>query len=618
MCCVPDPGIFYDDISDMDDRFAAVDPDPRREYKHRLEERGQEVARRERQHIWIGNARLGVAVLAALLAWLAFSREWLSGWWLLVPLFVFIALAVVHERVLRWRARSQRAVRFYQRGLGRLEDDWAGKGESGDRFNSDSHPYAQDLDLFGQGSLFELLSIARTRAGEETLARWLMEPAPLEEIRARQEAVDELRFHLDLREDLSLLGDEVRAGIDAAALPRWGAGRPLLDNRLARIAAVALALAALASFIGWVAFDLTNRLFLWVLAMTASVGLLYRGRVLQVAQAVEEPAHDLALMSEVLVRLEREHFQCPKLATLRKQLDAEGIPPSRRIRRLNRLMELLDSRDNLAVRLIGPPLLWTTQLAFAIEAWRKRTGPAVRGWIGAVGELGALLCLANYAYERPEDPFPEFVEGPARFEGEGLGHPLIPETRSVRNDLTLGPDLRVFMVSGSNMSGKTTLLRTVGTNVVLAMAGAPVRARRLRMSPLAVGASIHVHDSLQAGSSRFYTEITRLRRLLDVTRGPLPLVFLLDELLHGTNSHDRRIGAEAVVRSLVNKGALGLVTTHDLALVRIVDSLEPHGANVHFEDHFENGKITFDYKLRPGVVEKSNALDLMRSIGLEV
>ncbi|MCC6860549.1 MAG: hypothetical protein IT158_18425 [Bryobacterales bacterium] len=602
----------------MEDRFVAVDPDPRREYRHRLEERSAEVGRRDRQHIWIGNARLGVAVLAAVLAWLAFSAEGISGWWLLAPLAVFIALAMVHERVLRLRATGERAMRFYQRGLGRLEDNWAGKGETGDRFSSEQHPYAEDLDLFGRGSLFELLSIARTRAAEETLARWLLEPAGLEEIRERHQAIEELRFRLDLREDLSLLGDEARAGMDAAALPRWGLGRPLLDNRLARAAMAALSLASLATFIGWIGFDWSNRLFLWVLAMNASVGLLYRTRVLRVVQAVEEPAHDLALMAEVLVRLEHEHFQCPRLAALRKQLDTGGLPPSRHIRRLNRLMELLDSRDNLAVRLIGPPLLWTTQLAFAIEAWRKRTGPAVRGWIEAVGELGALVCLANYAYEHPDDPFPEFTEGPARFEGEGLAHPLIPESRSVRNDLQLGPEMRVLMVSGSNMSGKTTLLRTVGTNVVLAMAGAPVRARSLRMAPLSVGASIHVHDSLQAGASRFYTEITRLRRLMDVTRGPLPLVFLLDELLHGTNSHDRRIGAEAVVRSLVDKGAVGLVTTHDLALAGIVDSLEPHGANVHFEDHFENGKITFDYRLRPGVVEKSNALDLMRSIGLEV
>jgi DNA mismatch repair ATPase MutS len=232
--------------------------------------------------------------------------------------------------------------------------------------------------------------------------------------------------------------------------------------------------------------------------------------------------------------------------------------------------------------------------------------------------MEALSALASYAYEHPDDPFPEFTGDTPWFDGQALGHPLLPEIRSVRNDVRLGAGLRVLIVSGSNMSGKSTLLRTVGTNTVLAMAGAPVRARSLRLSPLAVGASIRVMDSIQGGSSRFYAEITRLRHLVDMTRGPLPLLFLLDELLHGTNSHDRRIGAEAVVRTLVDRGAIGLITTHDLALVHIAEALAPRGANVHFEDHLENGRISFDYRMREGVVEKSNALELMRSIGLDV
>jgi DNA mismatch repair ATPase MutS len=172
------------------------------------------------------------------------------------------------------------------------------------------------------------------------------------------------------------------------------------------------------------------------------------------------------------------------------------------------------------------------------------------------------------------------------------------------------------VVSGSNMSGKSTLLRTIGTNTVLAQTGAPVRAKRLRLSPLSVGTSMRIHDSLQAGTSRFYAEITRLRQLVDLARGPSPLLFLLDEILHGTNSHDRRIGAETIVRGLVERGAVGLVTTHDLSLAQIADALAPRVANVHFEDHLEDGRMTFDYRMRPGVVRKSNALELMRAVGL--
>jgi DNA mismatch repair ATPase MutS len=247
-----------------------------------------------------------------------------------------------------------------------------------------------------------------------------------------------------------------------------------------------------------------------------------------------------------------------------------------------------------------------------------RSGVKVAEWIAAVGEIEALLALANYSYEHPADPFAEIVAGAPLYQGDGLGHPLLPEDKVVRTDLHLSDATRLLVVSGSNMSGKSTLLRTVGTNAVLALAGAPVRAKRLQLSPLQLGASIRIQDNLRAGASLFYAEITRLRQLMELTGAALPLLFIIDEILHGTNSHDRRIGSEAVLRGLVERGALGLVTTHDLALTNIVSDAHTHARNVHFEDHLEDGQMTFDYILRDGVVKKSNAIELMRSVGLEV
>jgi DNA mismatch repair ATPase MutS len=188
----------------------------------------------------------------------------------------------------------------------------------------------------------------------------------------------------------------------------------------------------------------------------------------------------------------------------------------------------------------------------------------------------------------------------------------------VRNDVQIGGALRLLVVSGSNMSGKSTMLRTIGVNAVLAQAGAPVRARRFRLSPLTIGASIRVSDSLQGGVSRFYAEILRLRQILDLAAGSVPVLFLIDEFLHGTNSHDRRIGAAALARGLVERGAVGLITTHDLALAEVADELGERARNVHFEDHIEAGHIGFDYVMRPGVVRKSNAIELMRQVGLDV
>ncbi|MBW1687776.1 MAG: DNA mismatch repair protein MutS [Deltaproteobacteria bacterium] len=437
-------------------------------------------------------------------------------------------------------------------------------------------------------------------------------------IRERQAAVEELRPRLDLREDLAALGDAVRAGLHADALRRWGEAPALLRSGGWRWAAAGLPTVSVVSLAAWVSGLSGPAFFELALVVQALFALLLRSRVMRVVRAADLPARDLALLAELLARIEAERFEAPALLRLRAALDTEGVPPSRRTADLRLRIDLLDARRNQLFVPIGALLLWTTQLAFAIERWRAACGPALARWIAALGEIEALAALAAVAYENPDHTFPEIEAEGDVFEAEALGHPLLPASCCVRNDLCLGEGLRVLVVSGSNMSGKSTLLRTVGTNAVLALAGAPVRARRMRIGPLVLGASICLQDSLLEGRSRFYAEIGRLRSLVELAEGRQTLLFLIDEILHGTNSHDRGVGAEAIIRGLVERGALGLVTTHDLALAKVADALAPRAANVHFEDHLEDGEIAFDYRMRPGVVEKSNALELMRSVGLDV
>jgi hypothetical protein len=584
------------------------------EYFHRLSARQASLAAEQQRSraIW----KLRRVVFAAILAVIALSFEWVGVlWWIALPVAVFIALMVKHQRVHRARDRFERAVKFYERGIARCEDRWMGSGETGDRFADKQHPYAEDLDLFGPGSLFELLSTARTRAGEETLAAWLRAPASIEEIRLRQQAIEELRGRLDLREDLALLGADVRSGVHTEELAAWGAAAPVFTSRFVSIAALLIGLFATTSVALWFGFGY-RWLAMAALMLLASFLYQYRDRITRVIAEVERPSRDLALLAEILARIERESFASPKLVALRKRFDTGGHPPSWQIARLARLIQILDSTRNQFFAPLAFLLLLHAHLAVAIDRWRQRSGAHVKDWLDAIGEIEALGALAAYAYEHPGDPFPEIRTTEHCFDGEQLGHPLIPASRSVRNDVRMGGELRALIVSGSNMSGKSTLMRTIGVNVVLALAGAPVRAKRLRLAPMNVGASIHILDSLQTGASRFYAEITRLRQIVELTNAELPLLFLLDEILSGTNSHDRRIGAEAVVKGLVERGAIGLVTTHDLALTRI--DLGGRGANVHFEDHLEEGRMIFDYKMRPGVVERSNALELMRAVGLDV
>jgi DNA mismatch repair ATPase MutS len=261
-------------------------------------------------------------------------------------------------------------------------------------------------------------------------------------------------------------------------------------------------------------------------------------------------------------------------------------------------------------------LIYTPQWMFKVESWQREFGPAIRGWLAAVGEIEVLAALSGYAFEHPGDVWPEFDDERPCFQAESLAHPLLPEGKAVRNDLNLCNGLQLIVLSGPNMSGKSTFVRGIGVNAVLAQCGAPVRAKRLRMSRLAVGASICVLDSLQGGVSRFYAEIKHLKLISDAAQGPIPVLFLLDELLSGTNSHDRFAGTLLVVEALVQRGAIGLVTTHDLALAQIPESMTGSARNFHFEDHLEDGKLAFDFKLKPGVVRTSNALKLMQSIGL--
>ncbi len=567
--------------------------------------------------IRLGYLRLLAMAAVLALFWYAVQGA-CSGWWIAAPVVAFIALITWQSRVERRAELVRRAIRFYEAGIARIENKWQTNGDPGDRFIDPHHPYSGDLDLFGKAGLFHLLSTCRTSGGAARLAAWLQSPGEVDTLRERHAAIEELRPLIDLREELAVLGDEYRVGVDPAQLVRW-AGVPAQPfPAWMRVGALALAVCAALVLLWWFSTAFigieARRAIVVLIAVEGSILFGFRKRVASTVREIGEPARDLDLLSQILATLEKQTFSSPRLKALRAALQVEGMPASARIARLRRWMELLDSRDNFFVRILDGPLLWTLQIAMAIEGWRARNGCLIAGWLDAVAEIEALSSLASYSFEHPEDPFPEFEEG-AVFEGERLGHPLLPDSRCVRNSVSLRTPLQLYVVSGSNMSGKSTLLRAVGINAVLALAGAPVRATRLSVSRLAVGASIRTMDSLEEGHSRFMAEILRLKQVLEL---PRPALFLLDELLGGTNSHDRAIGAEGLIRALLAKGAIGLATTHDLSLSRVADDLGVAAVNVHFEDRLEDGRLVFDYLMRDGVVARSNALDLMRAVGLDV
>jgi len=590
---------------------------PRDLYAQRLAERRSAAVALRRRELVISLSRVGAIVLAIVIG---YFRAPLG----LIAVAAFIILAVIHERVIRARKRIESSAAFYGRGLARIDGTWQGGGDAGEEFADDHHPYASDFDLFGAGSLYELISLAVTRAGRLRLASWLKEPAmDAGEIRARQAAVLELRENVGLREDVAVRASAVVREVESAKLDEWASMPRVEVSPAERIATIVLP--AIAVIIVWLTIpSLIARLRgeppqfpLWPLvAIAVVIGFASRGlkaRVERIIAGVERAEPALALLGGILARLESETFQCERLAQTGSRIRGAYVE----IERLRKRVALLDARRNQFFVPIAALLMWTSNVAFAIERWRARHGRFVVDWIEAVGDFEALSSLASFAFEHPAFAMPEISATAPLYDARDLGHPLIPDDRRVPNDLRLDDTLRLLIVSGSNMSGKSTMLRSAGIAAVLAMAGGPVCARSLTIAPMAVGASIRIHDSLQENASRFYAEILRIRQVLEMADHG-SLLFLLDEMLAGTNSHDRRIGAEAIVRALVARGAIGLVSTHDLALAQIAEELAPKAANVHFEDHIEEGRVVFDYRMRAGVVTKSNALELMRSVGIEV
>ena len=586
-----------------------------------------------------------LAVLAAL--GLAAGAQWgnlgLYGWASSAACAVaFLALALVHDGVLTRKTHAQAVLAWNEEGLARLEHRWMHDPRAIDPKPDDAHPYAGDLDVFGRGSLMQSLDTTRSREGRALLAAWLSTPADAAEISLRQACARDLAPRVDLREDLAVEGALVSAEPpDVAPLLAWAEGASgAPPSTLLVIIALALPALTLTLLIAGATLPVPRAL--WVVTLGAQVLLTmrYRALVTGAIGAASEHHHTLARYQRMLAIVESARFDAAPLETLRAQLtgrqSADASSPSSdgatvELRRLGRIVGFVDARQNEVFRLfIGPLLNWDLNCALALEGWRRRAGAHIRRHLAALARIEALCALGARAYERPDDAWPDVTDGACTpvLEGIELGHPLIERSKVVRNDVTLDAQGSVLLVTGSNMSGKSTLLRAIGTNVVLALAGAPVRAKSMRLAAFEVHTSMRVRDSLSEGVSHFLAELRRLKEVVDAadaaaSRQVRPVLFLLDEILHGTNSRERHLGARAIVRHLVAQHACGAVSTHDLALGALETELPGHVRNVHFREQIEAAPtggetMTFDYHLRPGVVTSSNALRLMRMVGIEI
>ena len=618
---------------------------PREIHEAALAARKEVVARLEARANVIATARLlvfGAAI--ALVVAIAFAHLPSGSWMGVVGLVLaFGVLVVLHARIHNAKERKVAAARFHERALARMAGKWRAFPSMGERWAVETHPYAGDLDVFGKASLFQLLDATSTRFGEEVLAKWLSGEDTREDvardfaeaIRSRQAAVKDLAARVTVREELAVVGsllDEGKpdprpfvmwagqqaGGASDKRLPGWlriiGVIMPLLT--------VGTAVAASMGLVPRSAFIAPFLLCIFVL-----MGL--RPRLAPTLEAASSKETALSRYAGMLAILEGEKFEAPALIALQKRLRESGASATKEMASLSRIVGFLDARNNEVFRFfIGPMLMWDLWCALALDGWRSRAGRVAFGWFRALAELEALASLASLAFERPDHIFPELLDDDAphaTFEAVELGHPLIEGDKRVSNDVTIKGPGYALVVTGSNMSGKSTLLRAIGVNVVLANAGGPVCAKSMRIGRLIVATSMRVSDSLDEGTSRFYAELKKLKLVLDLARTAKKkeskegiVLFLLDEILHGTNTRERLIGARAILRELLAQGAMGAVSTHDLGLGDLEGEMPIHVRNVHFEEQVANDMMTFDYKLRTGIVQSSNALRLMKIVGLDV
>ncbi len=536
-----------------------------------------------------------------------------------VSAVAYVVLALHHARLLRRERRAQEEAAWHARALARLDGTWPSLPSTGERFVDAHHLYTSDLDIFGTGSLFQWLDETSTGAGEERLAAWLRAPATADVLRGRQEAAQELASMADVRRDLAVAGHLARAGRSSPrAFLAWAEGPPRLQSiSWARPLAWALpAFTLLTAILS--ATGVVPRILPWagvllqllVVALTRrSLGEAWTSFALAEAGG--------ATLGGAFARLEQASFHSELLRRLSAGFSPSGLPVSTRMQRFARLLGLAESRRNQLHPVVNLLTLWDVHVFSRLEDWRRQNGALVRQWLEALAEVEALGCLGNVVADHPDFHFPEVDGLKAHLSAHGVWHPLLRD--AVPNDVELPAPGFLLLVTGSNMSGKSTLLRALGVNAVLALAGGPVAAERLSLSVLHILTSMRVQDSLSAGVSFFHAEVLRLKAVLEAAAAfPGQSLVLLDEILLGTNSGERRVASREVLRLLLEAQALGAVTTHDLALARLEAEHPGSLRAVHFQDHVEAGEMRFDYQLREGVVRTTNALRLMQQAGIPV
>lgn len=591
-------------------------------YSSRDQKYGASLLRLDRRSGLIANLRT-VTFLAAVAVLLLVAFQKLPRfalWGSLASFASFVALAIVHARVIREEARASVLKGLNSRGLQRLTGAWKQFAEHSAHLIPEGHLYAADLDVVGQGSLCQRIDETGTKAGQAQLVAWLATAADTANtIRARQGAVKELAPLLDFRQ--ALVTEARMAGSDKADPSKfiaWAEGASGL-TRIRWAFYLAHVLPPITITLGLLtANDVIEAWPFYIgFALQVLIVLLTKGPLNELWASLSLGERGFVRFEHTFQAIDAQKFTHARLVSLQSGIQTQGsLSVSERLRRFARLMGFAELKASGQLHpIINALTLWDLHVLFRIEAWRVADGRGVRGWFDALAQLEALSSFAGYSFENPEAPFPEVDDGPGHLIAKQLAHPLIDN--AVRNDVELGGAGHAMVITGSNMSGKTTLMRAMGLNTVMALAGLPVCAKSMRVSRMQVMTSMRVKDSLERGVSYFYAEVQRIKLLLDTAAAHREqCLFLLDELFMGTNTRERQIASKHLMRVLLDAGSIGAVTTHDLSICELEAERPGLVRNVHFRDLMENGEMTFDYRLKEGIVTTTNALEVLKKVGI--
>jgi DNA mismatch repair ATPase MutS len=539
-----------------------------------------------------------------------------------VVLVIFVIAVAIHENIIKKRKFLEMLKTINKNELKALDREFLDV-DNGGEFISIDHEYSSDLDIFGHRSVFHFLNRTTTSIGRRFLSDCLktfQENLNAKEIEEKQETVREMAGKVDLRQKIQAHG----MAIDDS-MKKLESFQDLFDEPDAVLGKMPLIV--FIHLFPLVTIGAVVSVFFhvpWVVpvAFVLAQGIVNRamGKTRErIYLLTSRNAKILTAYSRITAELEDENFSCKKLKEYRSELFVEEKPASAHIKKLSTLLGYFDMRLSKEFHVLFNNLFfWDLNCVFRIEKWKRKTGPVIHKWFDVIGNFEALASLANALFNNPDWTMPE-VGGPEfRLEARAIGHPLIPRAENIRNDISLDRKGNILIVTGPNMSGKTTFLKTLGVNIVLAMAGGPVCAQRFALSPLKLYTSMKVTDSLDKKLSLFYAELQRLKLIMDAILDKEPVFFLIDEMLKGTNESDRHLGAIALIRRLVDNEADGVLATHDLELTKLEKEYSRSISNYHFDGYIEGDKLLFDYKLKTGICRSSNALELMKKVGIMV